>query len=588
MNLIEVKHQLFKLVIDSVAAAYPNVDSAKIAFSEDQIFKIPELPEHGFLTTNAALQLQSLVSIDDKQANPREIAQKLVDELGKAINKSRLSGYISKVDIAGPGFINFYASDRIYIDCSLNVLKEPDTWGTNSLFKNKNILIEFTDPNPFKEFHIGHLMSNCIGESLARLYEFSGAKVHRLCYQGDVGMHVAKTIWAWRKDENRSISELSDLKLAEKVNLLGKWYAMGSKIYADGSDSQKEEIKLVNKLIFSREDKDINKFYDLGKKWSLEAFDVIYSKLGTKFEKLYFESNTGKVGQTIVSENIGQFFEKSKGAVIFPGEKYGLHSRVFINSQGLPTYEAKELGLAVIKDKDFNYDLSIIVTGNEVNDYFKVLLKVLEQIEPTIYEKTTHIGHGMLRLPSGKMSSRTGNVVTGNGLLELVSKKIIEVNPKSTKKLADNLAVSAIKFSLLKQNIGNDVVFDIDESVSLHGATGVYIQYTHARANSLLTKARFDGDNLSIGNGSLSDKYKDIYREIFAFPLVVAQASINRSPNSVAIHLLNISQLYNSFYTENRIIGSEKEQEGIVLTYMVKQTLANGLKAIGINPVSKM
>ncbi len=590
MDIFQIKNLIFNLISKIAIERFPVAKAIILGWSIDQILFVPENGQHGFLSTNIALNLNSTPGVDSK--NPIFVAETLVKDIINELKiAENLNVYIEKVDVAGPGFINFYPTTQLYIDSTTSILSNSDQWGKNDSFKSKNILIEFTDPNPFKEFHIGHLMSNCIGESLSRLYEFSGANVIRLCYQGDVGMHVAKTVWAWRHnmtEKKTNLDEVLKLNLNKRVKLLGEWYVRGSKIYADGTEEEKLEIKEINKLVFSRDNEDINQLYDLGKEWSLEAFENIYQKLGTKFKKYYFESETAKVGQEIVLNNLGKTFLKSKNAVIFPGEEYGLHTRVFINSQGLPTYEAKELGLAVKKDKDFSYDLSIIVTANEINDYFRVLLSVIKNIYPNIFEKTLHVGHGMLRLPQGKMSSRTGNIITGDGLIDLVSENIKEINPKESEKLCTDLAVSAIKFSLLKQHIGKDIIFDLKESVSLHGSTGIYLQYTHARAVSLLEKGKFSEKNINIKKMDIDLKLTPIYRSVFTFPFIVYTACKARAPNFIASYLLNLAQLYNSYYAENKIIGSEQENVGLVTTFLIKITLQKGLLVLGINPVDQI
>jgi arginyl-tRNA synthetase len=590
MDFIEIKHRLFTLLVEIAAASYPEKKDRILELHESQLFFIPDSYEHGFLSSSFALHLQALLKKSSASENPRAVANKLLEKIHLAIQKSDLEKYIKDTTVAGPGFINFYAKDQLFVESAKKILDAPEKWGKTTSNK-KNVLIEFTDPNPFKEFHIGHLMSNCIGESLARLYEYSGAKVSRLCYQGDVGMHVAKTLWAWTNNlekETLQSAAIHKLPLSEKVKLLGAWYAKGAKTYVDGTEKEKNEIKTINEQVFSKENAKINELYTLGKKWSLEAFDQIYKKLGTSFKKFYFESETGPIGKQIVLDNVGTLFEKSKGAIIFPGEKYKLHSRVFINSQGLPTYEAKELGVAVSKDKDFEYDLSIVVTGNEVNDYFKVVLKALEKIDPTIAKKTEHIGHGMLRLPEGKMSSREGNIVTASELMRAVSEKIQEIGSYDDEDLYDTLAVSAIKFSLLKQNIGKDVIFDVRESTSLQGATGVYLQYTHARTNSLIKKSNFKPGPVDQEKLSLTEELRVLYQELFVFPYLISRACQTRSPNLVAEYLIGVAQKYNSFYAKNRIIGSANEYAALLITFLVKNTLANGLHSLGIQPVEKM
>lgn len=594
MTIIQIKKLLFSSIIKAIQDAFPEVSKDDIEKLEiDSIFSIPEQSDFGFLSTNIALQLNSLLP-KEKKDNPNKIANTLLKSIEKNVNGSiELDDFIKKIEVAGIGFVNFFATDYFYFTNLEIIEKDPSNWGKNNTKKDQTVLVEFTDPNPFKEFHIGHLMSNCIGESIARLHEFSGANVKRLCYQGDVGMHVAKTLWAWEEEIKIKrhavlLKELQNSDLDYKVKKLGYWYSVGSKEYADGSEENKARIKEINKLVFSRESKEINEIYDLGKKWSLETFEKIYRKLGTKFDKYYFESETGKIGEEIVQKYLNTIFESSEGAVIFPGEKFGFHNRVFINSQKLPTYEAKELGLAFKKKDDFSIDKSIIITGNEVNDYFKVILAALKKITPQIYNKTTHMGHGMLRLPQGKMSSRTGNVVSGDKLIDMVASKIKENSnyPYNTA-LLDTLAVSAIKFSLLKQNIGKDVVFEANESISLSGATGVYLQYTHARLTSLINKSNFVFSN-NVSQDHFSKEIKPILRELSFFPDVIRSASAANSPSTIANYLLSLAQLYNSYYSENKILGTDNELEGTLLSSAVRHTIAAGLKALGIEPVKAM
>ena len=210
--------------------------------------------------------------------------------------------------------------------------------------------------NILKDFHIGHLMSNVVGESLSRIFEFNGAKVKRLCYQSDVGIGIAKAVWGKLNNKNLRWQEA---------------YAFGSQKF-DEEGNAKREITELNKKIYEKSDAKINKLYEQGKKESLKSFDKLYKKLGTMFDYFILESQVAENGKKIVLSNLGKVFEKgTNGAIIFKGENFGLHTRVFINSEGLPTYEAKDLALAELKYKKYKYDQSFIVTGNEVNEYFK-------------------------------------------------------------------------------------------------------------------------------------------------------------------------------------------------------------------------
>jgi arginyl-tRNA synthetase len=298
---------------------------------------------HGDFATNVAM-----VAAKKAGKNPRALAEEIVTLM------SRLSlDMVASIEVAGPGFINFKLSNSYFAKALEDALAQGEKFGTNNMLVGKKVIVEYTDPNPFKEFHIGHLMSNTIGESISRIIEASGAETKRACYQGDVGLHVAKTIFSMQHQPKEAFLS-SGLSLRENVALLGSAYAVGSDAYAS-SDKWKQEIIDINKKIYSKEDVTINKLYEWGRKVSLEYFETIYKRLGTNhggekaFDFYFFESSTGEFGKTVV-EKYHEIFEKSDGAIVYKGdEARGLHTRVLINKEGLPTYEAKELGLAQMK-----------------------------------------------------------------------------------------------------------------------------------------------------------------------------------------------------------------------------------------------
>ena len=295
---------------------------------------IPPDGKMGDYSTNAAFALAKKEGKDSISAG---------DELVNALKKDKeLADIFEKIEVAKPGYVNFFLSEK-FLKKQLEKISKEKEYGFNKSKKGKTVMVEYTDANPFKLFHIGHLMSNTIGESIARLYEAAGAKIIRANYQGDVGLHVAKAIWGMSNMENGMWN-------MEKI---GQAYAKGAKAYEENENSKKEIDKINNK-IYDRSDREINKLYDEGKKQSLEYFETIYKKLGTRFDRYFFESEAGSDGVDIVKKHPDIFVE-SDGATVFKGEGYGLHTRVFINSQGLPTYEAKELGLN--KKKFFLYYL---------------------------------------------------------------------------------------------------------------------------------------------------------------------------------------------------------------------------------------
>ncbi|MBY0472842.1 arginine--tRNA ligase [Patescibacteria group bacterium] len=500
---------------------------------------------HGDYSTNAALVAAKIL-----KANPRDIANKLVDILRSSTALG--SDSIQKIESAGAGFINFHLSNEALADVVREAVKEG--WGNNNIYLGQKVLVEYTDPNPFKEFHIGHLMSNAIGESIARLFEAGGAEVARANYQGDVGVHVAKAIWAKRQKPEMS---------------WGEAYVYGSAEY----ENNKEEIDQLNKVIYEKTDPEVNALYDQGRKQSLEHFEDIYKTLGTKFDYYFFESETGPLGLDLVHKH-SEVFETSDGATIFRGENVGLHTRVFINSKGIPTYEAKELGLVVAKKKRGQFDLSLTVTANETRDFFRVVRAAAERIFPDLEDKMLTRFHGFLKLTTGKMSSRLGNVITGESLIKDLTEEARD---------REDVAVGAIKFMVLRQNTGKDIIFDPEKSLSLEGDSGPYVQYALVRTRSLLRAAK---------DAKTTDKEfsnLEIPRVLLHFPEAVARASLELEPHHVATYLTELASTFNSWYASERlIVDGEVSDAALFFVQAIERTLAKGLEVLGIPAPQEM
>lgn len=546
---------------------------------------IPTDQAHGDFTSNVAMIAARKIG-----KNPMEVAEGLKGTLSEMAVEG-----VRKIEVVKPGFLNFQL-DQEFIIASLN---QGFQTGHKTVVNDKKVMVEFTDPNPFKEFHIGHLYSNIVGESLSRLLESTGAEVRRVCYQGDVGLHVAKAIYGILKETSR-FNDIVDAPLEEKAKFLGECYAFGATAYEENAEA-KEAIHILNKQVYE-EDAEIMPFYLKGREWSLAYFEMLYKRLGTKFTGYYFESKVGKIGIAFVREYIGKVFEESDGAVIFKGEDYGLHTRVFINKLGLPTYEAKELGLAPTKYKDFPYDLSVIVTGNEINEYFKVLLKALSLIDPTLAKKTRHIGHGMVDVKDEngnrvKMSSRKGNVLTGEWLLDSAKEKIQKAYPDMDAETAEKVAIGSVKYALLKSSIGKNTEFSFDESISFEGNSGPYLQYTYVRTQSILRKSGSTVNRepsstvnfiLNPYHDDLNDEERILLRTLFQFDEVVRLAAEDLAPSHVATYLFDLAQKFNNFYQKHKIIESEQKVFRTGLTVVVGETIKRGLDLLGIPVPEKM
>lgn len=545
----------------------------------DFIVEIPADISNGDYSTNVALALSKSLN-----KNPNEIADEIIKKLD---DKQQTTDHsFKKIEKAGPGFINFYLSDEYIREQIQNPTFK------NEILKGKKVLMEFTDPNPFKQFHIGHLMSNTIGESLSRIYEVNGADVKRLCYQGDTGLHVAKAIWGITKHKDFFPQDQDSLE--DKAKYLGDSYVYGATQYKESPDI-KSEIDELNKHLFDNKDVsvEIQTYYAKGRKWSLEYFEKMYELLGTKFDKYYLETQSAPVGLKIVEENIEKVFEKSDGAIIYDGEKEGLHTRVFINSKGVPTYETKDLGLMLLKEQDFEYDNSIIITGKEQDQYFEVMFSAMSKIYPEITSKSSQLSHGvMCSLDGKKMSSRTGGGLTASELISqvnnLVEEKVKdrELSKEEKEEIIKKVSVASLKYSILRQSIGKDIIFDFDKSISFEGDSGPYLQYTFVRAKSILNK------DIRHQTSDINSSWEttNLERILLQYKDVLEQALDDLAPQLIVTYLTNLASEFNSFYANNKILDENDENSGykVAITKAVNETLENGLSVLGIEVPGRM
>jgi arginyl-tRNA synthetase len=522
---------------------------------------------HGDYASGVAMQFA-------KQAGmpPRELAEKIVATLGA------IDG-VEKIEVAGPGSINFTLSGEelsAYTEYATN-----ETWGRNQKSGGK-VMVEYTSPNLFKPLHIGNLVGNVLGESMARLLEFGGADVVRANYPSDIGLTVAKGVWGLKHNN----ADPSDIRA------LGNAYRDGNTAY-DSDEAAKAEIIAINKKLYERSDDELNRLRDEGIRTSRKHLDDICRMLGTKFDIEIFESEAAPIGTKIVREHIDDgVFEKSDGAVVFPGEKYGLHTRVFLNSAGLPTYEAKDLGNFALKlSAAPDTGQFIIITGSEQSEYFKVLIAAIRCVFPEAENKVIrHIANPFLTLSTGKMSSRLGNVLTGEDLLAELNQSAHERAGESRaddiEKLAEQVSVAALKFQILKQGTSKDIVFDKERALSLEGDSGPYLQYAHARAHQIVTRATTEGIPMHADSSAAAT---DVTRLLHRFPEIIEYATEVMEPHTVTTYLTQLAGAYNSWYAQEQILdGTPAAAHKVAVVNAVRNTLKNGLWILGIPAPEKM
>ena len=554
----------------------------KIGVQEKEIsLEHPSNPDFGDYATSIPLKLAKTL-----KKNPLQIAKDIVKNIPK-------TDFIEKVEVVKPGFINFWISPTYYLSSLQDFAEGNFSFPSYHLGINKKIMIEFAHPNTHKLFHIGHLRNISIGESLVRIFEAVDNKVIRSNYQGDIGLHIAKCIWSIKyKTSEKELNEVRKKSLQEKMTFLGKAYSRGQ-IAFDEDEKAKKQIVEINGMIY-KEKGDILPIYQETRKWSFDYFAEIYKRVYSKFDRLYPESEFAQRGVKIckIAEE-KDILKKSEGALVFAGKPYGLDTRVFINSLGYPTYEGKELALAEKEFSEFGeLDKCIHVVTPEQKSFFKVTFKVEELLDEKKFKnKQFHLAYEWVKLKQGKMSSRTGNVVEAEWLIDKAKENILK-KFKCDEKTAEIIAIAAVKYSFLKNNVFSQIAFDFDESISLEGNSGPYLLYTYVRTQSVLKKSDYHLGRTWVQDGILNfeKEEKELLRVLANFSEIIFEAAKSLSPNLIANYLYDLAQKYNLFYQKHKILESNEKVRSfrLLLTKSSGQVIKNGLYLLGINTVSKM
>lgn len=535
--------------------------------------------QFGDYATNVALQLAKQLG-----KNPREVASVLRERLVS-------NGQLQSVEVAGPGFLNIMLADQAL---AAAVQAEP----AQSLAGQK-ILVEYSDPNPFKPLHAGHLYTTLVGDTIARLVQNAGAETIRINYGGDVGLHVGKSMWAIIQAlGGEDFGKLGEIAEADRPAWLGARYVEGNNAYEDDA-AAKTEIIAVNKRVYGLHetgdrDSPFAQIYWTTRQWSYDYFAELYKQLRvTPFDRYIPESSVTRLGVDTVNEQLERgVFKRSDGAVVFAGEEFDLHTRVFINSAGLPTYETKDVGLSLTKWNEYHFDESIIITANEQAQYMQVVIAAIRQFAPEPAQRTRHLTHGVVKLAGGvKMSSRKGNVVTALEILDAAR----EAGAETGTNPSEETILAAVKYAFAKNRIGGDIVYDPKESIALEGNSGPYLQYAHARARSILAKSPVPStvdqaiSDFQIPKEGLQADERSLLRKITEYVEVVDKATGELMPHHICTYLYELAQKFNQFYEHNRVIGSgEHEAIRLQLVASYADTLKSGLTLLGIAAPDRM
>ncbi len=543
---------------------------------KDEVLNLIEVPKNSDLG-DYAFPFFSLAGRFKK--NPALIAADIVKKIKKTED-------FEKIEAVG-GYVNFFVNKKKFAE---ETIKNVDAYGKRyGSGKNKGkVMIEFSQPNTHKAFHIGHIRGTSLGESMARILEFSGHEVVRANYSGDTGMHIAKWMWGYLKYHSHE-----NLKDDEE------WIA---EIYTDavkkiGKDEKiQEEVNKINRKLDSKSDDKLNKLWEKTRELSIRSWAKIYDELNTKFDVHYFESEFEKDGKKISRELLNKkIAEVSDDATIVRLDKYGLGVWVLLRKDGTVLYSAKDLALAYKKFKDFKIKRCITITAAEQNLHFKQLQKTLELVKFKNWKDYDHFGYGEIRLPWGKMSSRTGdNVLYSEFKTEIVRLAAKEVEARFPKleeiKIYDRalaIFIAALKYSMLKQDINKTIIFDPKKSISFEGDTGPYLLYSYARAKSILGKAEYKKQK-KFDVVEINEYERNLINELARFPEVVRSAYENLAPNAIANYSFELAQMFNEFYHNCPVIGSDEEDFRLKLVDCFSQVLKNGLHLLGIGVIEEM
>lgn len=618
-----MKHQLqllFQHILKDMGVSDVNVDMV-----------MTENPTNGDYTTNIAMKLAKQL-----KRSPMEIALQVkttIDNVQLTVNHGNqdlnnikdnqttsplhqhkdVLQAIDRIDVVSPGFINVFLTEASLSASTSSVLKLTERYGTSSLpvsisldggigVDAKTIMVEFAHPNTHKAFHIGHLRNITTGECVVRLLEATGHTIIRANYQGDVGMHIAKALYGLLKVSEYAdqVASMRDREVHEKVEFLGKAYVAGSAAF-ESSDQAKADIKDINIKIYAK-DSSVYPLYRETRQWSLDYFEAIYKRVYTHYDRFYFEGEVYETGKKYVLEGLEKgVFEKSDGAIIFRGEKFGLHNRVFISSEGNPTYEGKDMGLGRLQFDEYHPDLVLHVLGPEQYGYTRVMFEALAQLFPDTRDKQYHLVYGWVKLKNGKMSSRSGNVVLGEWLLDEAKKEIKNIlltnrsnyTESEQNEIAEKAAVAAVKYAFLRVSTNQEIAFDLNESVSFDGDSGPYLLYTYARCKSVMIKSQMTKLNDQHGqknsNWTMNPEERLIARLIHFYPQIVSDAASTFAPSMLCKYLFELAQGFNTFYAKHTILGEpENALHRVTLTAAVAQVLQNGLSLLGIATVERM
>lgn len=483
--------------------------------------------------------------------------------------------------------------------------------------ERSRVMIEYSSPNTNKPLHLGHLRNNFLGWSISEILKEVGNEVTRTCVVNDRGIHICKSMIAWKEFSKGATPETENVK---GDHFVGDYYVKFNDAYkaeikeleAKGMSSEQAEkeapiMKEAQSMLLKWEqgDPETLRLWKEMNEWVYKGFDETYKRIGSQFDKVYYEHNTYLLGKDWVEKGLemGVFFTKEDGSVWIDLTEDGLDEKLVRRGDGTSVYITQDIGLAFEKAKEFNLDKNIYVVGDEQNYHFKVLRLICQKLGIPSADGMYHLSYGMVELPTGKMKSREGTVVDADDLvdemIEIAAQKTKELGKvddfteEERKELYDTLGLGALKFFLLRVNPKKKMIFNPQESIEFQGFTGPFIQYTHARIKSILRKLEVDENTFSvkISDADLLPLEKQLIVLLEQFTATIQESASTMDPSVIAIYVFGLAKLFNQFYAEHSIANAEsedKKQLRISIAILVARTIKKSMQLLGIRVPERM
>ncbi|KPM31454.1 Arginine-tRNA ligase [Croceitalea dokdonensis DOKDO 023] len=543
------------------------------------------------------------------KGNPVQIGEQIGSYLEKHVDE------VVKFNVV-KGFLNLVISDATYLNFFQEALKDK-TYGLAKPDSKDAIMVEYSSPNTNKPLHLGHIRNILLGYSVANILKAAGHKVYKTQIVNDRGIHICKSMLAWKKFGNGETPENSGLK---GDHLVGKYYVAFDKAYKQeieelidagqekaAAEKQAPILLEAQKMLQQWEagDETVTALWKRMNGWVYHGFDQTYATMGVDFDKLYYESDTYLLGRDMVGDGLekGVFFTKEDGSVWIDLTDEGLDEKIVLRADGTAVYMTQDIGTAIQRVTDFpDINGMVYTVGNEQDYHFKVLFLILKKLGYRWADKLYHLSYGMVDLPSGKMKSREGTVVDADDLMEEMTQTAANISEELGKlegysdaekqELYRTIGLGALKYYILKVDPKKRILFNPEESVDFQGNTGPFIQYTYARIQSILRKAKpMDATDAHFTGIPLHPKEKELLKQVQLFPETVQLAAGNYSPALIANYTYDLVKEFNSFYQQVSILGEEdmlKRDFRVCLSQKVGEVIKTAFGLLGVAVPERM